>query len=53
MASAILSGCHIPHTCPEHAAGHSFSEGEARLTFNLKVTDWALVKTEGSPGPTM
>ena len=30
MASAILSGFHIPHTYREHAGGHSFNDPEAR-----------------------
>jgi len=30
MASAILSGFHIPHTYREHAGGHSFTDPEAR-----------------------
>jgi len=30
MASAILSGFHIPHTYREHSGGHSFTESEPR-----------------------
>ena len=30
MASAILSGFHIPHAYCEHAGGHSFNDPEAR-----------------------
>ena len=30
MASAILSGFHIPHTYHEHQGGHSFTDAEAR-----------------------
>lgn len=30
MASAILSGFHIPHTYCEHQGGHSFTDPEAR-----------------------